>query len=110
MVSMFFVCLGRQVTKSIRGKNFGQVTLSQVTLSQETIYQLSVVLHCLRTESPNIFKELRTLDCAIIHITTDDLSKSEQRSDVLKEKYKALNQSRHLEIRSLGVVDLTTRT
>ena len=62
------------------------------------------IVFCQRTGSPNNFEDLRTMDCPIIQVTTDNLSKSEQRSEVLVEKYKALHQSSDFELRSLGVV------
>ena len=46
--------------------------------------------------SPNIFENLRTLDCPIIQVTTDNLSKREQRKGVIVQNYKALQESSYL--------------
>ena len=79
-------------------------SVNQLAASMRSLKNLCGIVYCQRIGSPNIFEDLRTLDCPIIQVTTDILSKSEQRSEVFVEKYKPLHQSSDLELRSLGVV------
>ena len=83
--------------------NYQPQSVNQLVVSLRSLTKLCGIVYCQRTGSPNIYEDLRTLDCSIIQVTTDILSKSEQRSEVLVEKYKALHQSSDLELRSLGV-------
>ena len=96
-----------QINKTItlhKSNNYQPQSVNQLVASLRSLTNLCGIIYCQRTGSPNIFEDLRTLDCPIIQVTTDILSKSEQRSEVLVEKYKALYQSSDLELRSLGVV------
>ena len=86
-----------------KSNNYQPQSVNQLVASLRSLTNLDIV-YCQHTGSPNIFEDLRTLDCPIIQVTTDILSKSEQRSEVLVEKYKAVHQSSDLELRSLGVV------
>ena len=87
-----------------KSNNYQPQSVNQLVASLRSLTNLCGIVYCQRTGSPNIFEDLRTLDCPIIQVTTDILSKSEQRSEVFVEKYKALHQSSDLELRSLGVV------
>ena len=87
-----------------KSNNYQPQSVNQLVASLKSLTNLFGIVYCQRTGSPNIFEDLRTLDCPIIQVTTDILSKSEQRSEVLVEKYKALHQSSDLGLRSLGVV------
>ena len=87
-----------------KSNNYQPQSVNQLVASLRSLTNLCGIVYCQRTGSPNIFEDLRTLDCPIIQVTTDILSKSEQRSEVLVEKYKALHHSSDLELRSLGVV------
>ena len=84
--------------------NYQPQSVNQLVASLRSLTNLCGIVYCQRTGSPNFFEDLRTLDSPIIQVTTDILSKSEQRSEVLVEKNKALHQSSDLELRSLGVV------
>ena len=87
-----------------KSNNYQPQSVNQLVASLRSLTNLCGMVYCQRIGSPNIFEDLRTLDCPIIQVTTDTLSKSEQRSEVLVEKYKALHQSSDLELRSLRVV------
>ena len=88
----------------LKSNNYQPQSVNQLVASLRSLTNLCGIVYCQRTGSPNIFEDLRTLDCPLIQVTTDILSKSEQRSEVLVEKYKALHQSSDLELRSLSVV------
>ena len=87
-----------------KSNNYQPQSVNQLVASLRSLTNLCGIVDCQRTGSPNIFEDLRTLDCPIIQVTTDILRKSEQRSEVLVEKYKALHHASDLELRSLGVV------
>ena len=87
-----------------KSNNYQPQSVNQLVASLRCLINLCGVVYCQRTWSPNIFEDLRTFDCPIIQVTTVILSKPEQRSEVLVEKYKALHQSSDLEPRSLGVI------
>ena len=77
-----------------KSNNYQPQSVNQLVASLRSLPKLCGIVYCQRTGSPNIFENLRTLDCPIIQVTTDILSKSEQRSEVLVEKYKALHHRR----------------
>ena len=89
---------------SHKSNNFQLQSVNQLVASLRSLTNLCGIVFCQRTGSPNIFEDLRKLNCPIIQVTTDILSKSEQRSEVLVEKYKALHQSSDLELGSLCLV------
>ena len=89
--------------KTHKSNNYQPQSVYQLVVSLRRLTNLCGIVYCQRTGSPNIFDDLRTLDCPIIQVTNDILSKSEQRSEVLVGKYKALHQSSDLELISLGV-------
>ena len=88
---------------SHKSKNYQPQSVNELVASLRSLTNLCGIVYCQCTGSPNIFEDLRTSDCPIIQVTTDMLSKSEQRSEVLVEKYKALHQSSDLQFKSLGV-------
>ena len=73
-----------------KSNNYQPQSVNQLVASLRSLTNLCGIVYCQRTGSPNIFEDLRTLDCPIIQVTTDILSKSEQRSEVLVERVQSL--------------------
>ena len=95
------------ITKTItphKSNNYQPKSVNQLVASLRSLTNVCGIVYCQGTGSPDLFEDLRTLDCPIVQVTTDILSKSEQCSEVLVEKDKALHQSSDLELRSLVVV------
>ena len=101
-ISLWHDLINNTITHHKRN-NYQPQSVNQLVTSLKSLTNLCGIVCCQRTGSPIIFEDLRILDCPIIQVTTDILSKSEQRSEVLVEKYKAIHQSSNLELRFLGV-------
>ena len=66
-----------------KSNNYQPQSVNKLMASLRSLINFWGIVYCQRTWSPNNFEDLRTLDCPIIQVTTDILSKSEQRSEVL---------------------------
>ena len=62
-----------------RSNNYQPQSVTHLLASLRSLTDLCGIVYCQRTGSPNIFEDLRTVDCLITQVTTDFLSKSEQR-------------------------------
>ena len=77
--------------------NYKPRSVKQLLLSLRKLPNLYCIVYCQREGTDNIFDQLGTLDTTVFDITKDIISKSEQQSKTLIEKYRALHQSPNLE-------------
>ena len=66
--------------------------------------QISAIVYCRRTGTPNIFEDLRKTEKIFIKTTGNIISRSKRQNPAVLREYLQLHQSRELELKSLRVL------